>query len=485
MNKILFISSEAYPLIKTGGLADVAGSLPIALQKKSNDVKLLLPAYPEVLKKIKNQKLIASTSYYNLPVNIIEATLPGSRVTVWLVDCPQVFNRPGGPYMDSHGKAWSDNALRFAIFCRAGADLALDKCQLNWKPDIVHCNDWQTGLVPALLSFHSKRPATVFTIHNLAYQGVFSQQAFLDLHLPAILWHMDGLEFYGQLSFIKGGLAYADKINAVSHSYAHEILKPEFGYGLDGLLNHRISHLSGILNGIDDKVWNPGTDKYLVQKYNRKSLDKKSINKTALQTDLQLPVDETIPMIGMISRLVEQKGLDIILECLPTILTLPVQLVILGTGELHYEMQLAELAQRYPQKLKITIGYNEALAHQIEAASDLYLMPSTFEPCGLNQLYSLRYGTLPIATKVGGLADTVFDTSERNIHNGSANGFVLKEITATALLAAIKEALAAYQQPELWRQLQHNAMSVDFSWRNSADHYLALYRQALEETERR
>ena len=481
MSKVLYISSEAFPLVKTGGLGDVAGSLPSALLKKSQDVRLLLPAYPEVLYKITKNKIIAESSYYNQPVKIIETRLPGSNVIVWLVDCPTIFNRPGGPYTDDHGRAWHDNALRFAIFCHAAVDISLNKLTPDWQPDVVHCNDWQSGLVPALLSLHTKRPATIFTIHNLAYQGVFDQQTFADLHLPNELWHMNGLEFHGQLSFIKGGLAYADKITTVSPSYADEILQPEYGYGLDGLLKSRSKHLSGILNGIDEKHWNPGTDHHLKQKYNRRSLDKKSVNKTELQKKLSLPVDASIPMIGMISRLVEQKGLDIILQSLPTLLTIPVQLVILGTGETHYEILLAEWAQKYPDRLKVNIGYNESLAHRIEAASDIYLMPSTFEPCGLNQLYSLRYGTLPIVTPVGGLADTVTDASEKNIDNGTANGFVLKEQSAAALLVAIKHALTLYQKPAIWRQLQTNAMSGDFSWETSAEHYITLYKQALSE----
>jgi len=481
MSKTLYISSEAFPLVKTGGLGDVAGSLPTALLKKSQDVRLLLPAYPEVLYKITKSKIIAESSYYNQPVKIIETRLPGSNVIVWLVDCPTIFNRPGGPYTDDHGHPWHDNALRFAIFCHAAVDISLNKLTPDWQPDIVHCNDWQSGLVPALLSLQTKRPVTIFTIHNLAYQGVFDQQTFTDLHLPAELWHMNGLEFHDQLSFIKGGLAYADKITTVSPSYAGEILQAEYGYGLDGLLKSRGKHLSGILNGIDEKHWNPGTDQHLKQKYNRRSLDKKSLNKTELQKKLSLPVDASIPMIGMISRLVEQKGLDIILQSLPKLLTMPVQLVILGTGETHYEILLAEWAQKYPDRLKVNIGYNESLAHSIEAASDIYLMPSIFEPCGLNQLYSLRYGTLPIVTPVGGLADTVTDASDKNIKNGTANGFVLKEQSAAALLVAIKHALALYQKPGIWRQLQSNAMSGDFSWKTSAEHYITLYKQTLKE----
>ncbi|MDT8452519.1 MAG: glycogen synthase GlgA [Gammaproteobacteria bacterium] len=481
MNKILYISSEAFPLIKTGGLGDVAGSLPVALCKQSQDVRLLLPAYPEVLRNIAKSKTVATGSYYNLSARILETRLPGSNVIVWLVDCPAAFNRPGGPYTDHHGQAWHDNALRFAIFCHAAVDIAFGRLELDWQPDVVHCNDWQSGLVPALLSLHAKRPSTIFTIHNLAYQGIFDRRTFIDLHLPEELWHIDGLEFYDQFSFIKGGLAYADKITTVSPGYAEEILRPEFGYGLDGLLNSRRRDLSGIMNGIDEKHWNPGTDQHLKQKYNRRSLDKKSLNKSDLQQCFSLPADDSVLIVGMISRLVEQKGLDIILESLATLVSYPVQLMILGTGETHYEIELSEWAQRYPEKLKVTIGYNESLAHRIEAGSDIYLMPSTFEPCGLNQLYSLRYGTLPVVTPVGGLADSVTDASEENIKNRTANGFMLKQRSAAALLAAIQHALALYQQPAVWRQLQVNAMSGDFSWKVSAERYIALYQQAMDE----
>jgi len=481
MSKILYISSEAFPLIKTGGLADVAGSLPTALLNKIQDVRLLLPAYPEVFDKIRQKKIIASQSYYDLPLNIIETRLPGSNVIVWLVDCPAAFNRPGGPYLDAHGEPWQDNALRFSIFCHAAVDIALNNLQIKWQPEIVHCNDWQTGLVPALLSLHRVRPVTIFTIHNLAYQGVFDKQTFSDLHLPPELWQMNGLEFYDQLSFIKGGLVYADKITTVSPNYAKEILEPENGYGLDGLLISRSKNLFGILNGIDEKHWNPGTDTYLEQNYNRRSIKKKSQNKIALQHELSMPVDTSIPMIGMVSRLVEQKGLDIILQSLPTLFSMPLQLVILGTGELHFERLLSEHAKQYPDKLHVIIGYSEELAHKIEAASDLYLMPSTFEPCGLNQLYSLRYGTLPIVTHAGGLADTVTDTTRETIENGTANGFMLSEQSSASLINKIQDALDLYRKPGIWNQLQLNAMSGDFSWKSSADHYIHLYQLALQE----
>lgn len=479
MNKVLFISSEAFPLIKTGGLADVAGSLPPALLKQQQDVRLLLPAYPEVLSKIEKTKKRASTSYYNLPVDIIETRLPGTKVTAWLVDCPAAFDRPGGPYNDTHGHEWHDNALRFTIFCHAAVDIAMDNLKLKWQPDIVHCNDWQSGLVPALLSLQPERPATIFTIHNLAYQGVFSHQVYTDLHLPDELWHMDGLEYYSNASFIKGGIAYADKVTTVSPTYATEILSPEFGYGLDGLLNSRASDLSGILNGIDDKHWNPGTDKYLAQKYNWRSIKKKTINKTRLQEELSLPVDESVLMIGMVSRLVEQKGLDMILHSLPMMLSQKIQFVVLGTGDTHYEIQLSEWAQQNPEQLRVIIGYNEPLAHRIEAASDIYMMPSIFEPCGLNQLYSLRYGTLPMVTPVGGLADTVFDANEENIESKTANGFVVDRHSPTGLYEATSRALTCFAKPALWQQLQKNAMQGDFSWQASAEQYIELYQQLI------
>ena len=479
MSKVLYISSEVFPLVKTGGLADVAGSLPVALLKQQQDVRVLLPAYTQVLEKIAKHKVRATLTIFDLPVTILETRLPGSNVVCWLVDCPALYQRPGGPYTNAQGKPWEDNALRFAVFCYVAVELALNHLELDWQPDVVHCNDWQTGLVPALLSLQTHKPATVFTIHNLAYQGLFDASTFTELKLPKILWHMDGLEFYGQLSFIKGGLAYADKITTVSPHYAEEILTPELGYGLDGLLQHRRADLSGILNGIDKKHWNPGSDDYLVQKYNQRSLHKKTLNKTALQAELGLVVDAEIPMFGMVSRLVEQKGLDILLASLETLVTLPLQIVILGTGEAEYELQLSNWSKQYSERIKITIGYDESLAHRIEAASDIYLMPSKFEPCGLNQLYSLCYGTLPLVTAVGGLADTVVDASEQNISNGTANGFVLKAHTAEALIASIQRALALYQQPTIWQTLQTTAMRGDYSWQSSAEQYIELYQQAL------
>ncbi|MDX2464120.1 MAG: glycogen synthase GlgA [Porticoccus sp.] len=480
MNKVLFVSSEAYPLIKTGGLADVAGSLPRALIKLNQDVRLLLPAYPAVLEKITKPKLIDEQIHYGQVVQVLETRLPGSRVTVWLVKCPAAFDRPGTPYSDSDGKEWPDNAFRFALFSQVAANIAMGFSQLPWKPDVVHCNDWQSGLVPALLSVHKKRPATIFTIHNLSYQGVFNKQTFLDLHLPPKLWTLHGLEFHNQVSFIKGGLTYADRITTVSPTYANEIQTPEFGYGLDDLLKHRKDKLSGIINGIDTDVWNPGTDACLEQKYNKRSLDKKINNKTDFQMEMGLPNERHTPLLGMVGRLVEQKGVDIILDALVALLQMPIQIAILGTGEKKFEDRLTQLAEKFPDKLKAIIGYDECLSHKIEAASDIYLMPSKFEPCGLNQLYSLRYGTLPIVRNVGGLADTVINTTKLSIENHTATGFYVADNDPTSLISSVQSAIKLYKDPVAWKQLQQNAMGQDFSWQKSAEKYITLYNEAIK-----
>jgi len=480
---VLFVSSEVYPLIKTGGLADVSGSLPRALLQLKQDVRILVPAYQSLLAKVTNVREVAHTQHYGYGVRILQTTLPSSRVKVLLVDCPALFERPGNPYLDSTGVEWQDNALRFALFCQVAVDVALNRLAFDWPVDVVHCNDWQSGLVPALLSRFENRPATVFTIHNLAYQGLYPKQTFVDLGLPAELWSMHGVEFHDYFSFIKGGLNFADRLNTVSPQYATEIQAEPFGFGLQDLLLHRSSQLSGILNGIDTDVWNPGRDAYLVQKYNSRSLSKKTINKLALQKQLALKQDGEIPMIGLISRLVEQKGLDLILDSMPELLNMPLQLVFLGSGEAFYQLELKRLAAANPDSIAVHIGYDEKLSHQMEAACDLYLMPSLFEPCGLNQLYSLRYGTIPLVTEVGGLADSVVSYTEESAANHTATGFVLKTATASALVEAVKRALDVYAQKEKWKQLQLNAMQQDFSWQASAQAYLRLYQQAMLDTE--
>lgn len=481
MHSILFATSEVYPLIKTGGLADVAASLPRALLKQGQDIRIVLPAYPQVMAKAGDcgLKYLGNIHWRGTQVKLHQTRLPGTRVSVLLVDTPEFSQREGNPYCGADGNDWPDNHLRFYHFARAVEAIALNQAGLNWQPDIVHCNDWQTGLVPALLSLHNPRPATVFTIHNLAYRGLFSYAAFTELNLPAAFWHHERLEFYGQFSFMKGGLAFADYITTVSPSYAQEIQWPENGYGLDGLIRYREDSLAGILNGIDTDEWNPGKDKYLVASYNRRTLNNKLHNKRALQKTLKLAHSDA-PLLGFIGRLVDQKGIDLLLAQAHKLLReSDVQLAVLGSGFAHYEYQLRQLAETHPNRVSVTIGYSEALAHQIEAGCDIFLMPSLFEPCGLNQLYSLRYGTLPVVHAVGGLKDTVFERPLDNL-GSDANGFVFHYASADELNAAINRAISAYHNPAAWKQLQVNAMSRDSSWEQSAKRYQDIYAQLVK-----
>jgi len=475
MKKILFASSEAHPLIKTGGLADVAGSLPIALAELGQDIRIIMPNY-QGIKNCEPGRYLCTVRVNNCDVNLLETRLPNANVIVWLVDYPPFFNVPGNPYHDETGKPWANIGDRYALFCRIIAEVAMNRAYLEWKPDVVHCNDWQTGLVPALLSLEQYRPATIFTIHNMAYQGVFPSNAYTQLNLPGQLWHPDGLEYHGMLSFIKGGLRFADRITTVSPTYAEEIQKPEYGYGLEGLLAYRRDRLSGIINGIDTTIWNPETDPYISQTYNAKSLPNKQANKAALQQQLSLPVNPDLPMFALIGRLVDQKGIDLVLSCLTEMTTLPLQFALLGSGDKSIELRLQDFARLYPDKIAITIGYNEPLAHQIEAGADIFLMPSRFEPCGLNQMYSQRYGTIPIVRKTGGLADTVVDTLPESLHNGSASGIVFNDAAPSALIEAIKRSLLLHADKPAWKKIQRNAMGKDFSWLNSANQYLTLYR---------
>lgn len=477
MRKILFVTSEAYPLMKTGGLGDISGSLPQALAALGEDVRLLMPGYQDALISAGEAKTIGEISLPSQePVRLLETRLPGTRIKTWLIDAPQAFGRPGNPYLNSQGQDWPDNAERFALFARVAVSISQGLARLRWKPDIVHCNDWQTGLVPALLSQDAVRPATVFTIHNLAYQGLFPQQTFSDLALPAALWSPDALEFHGQMSFIKGGMAFADRLTTVSPSYAREIQTPQFGHGLDGLLRHRAPFLRGILNGIDSKIWNPQRDPGIAARYSahRAALGK-AANKAALQTELGLGSAPAAPLLGMISRLVHQKGIDLLIEALPALLAKQLQCVVLGTGEGGYEQMLRDLAQRHPQQLAVHIGYDEALAHRIIAGADLFLMPSRFEPCGLTQFYSLRYGTVPVAHRVGGLNDSVIDATEATLADDSATGVLFEPATSTAFAQAITRALHLYQQRRAWQALRRCGMRQDFSWQRRAQEYKLLY----------
>ena len=479
--KLLFAASEAHPLVKTGGLGDVAGALPRALLEAGLDVKLVLPNYAGTAERLKGARMIAEFPVHGraAPARLIEGRMPGSRLSVWLVDAPEFFAREGHPYVAPNGQDWPDNAQRFAWFARAVVELAQDRAGLGWRADLVHANDWQTGLVPALLSLEPDRPATLFTIHNLAYQGLFDAGMLHALDLPPEWWSMHALEFHGRLSFIKGGLVFADWLSTVSPTYAREITTPEFGCGLEGLLAARSDRLSGILNGVDYRVWNPARDPYLPAHYNRKSLEGKAACKAALQKEMGLPRKPDVPLFAHIGRLVEQKGVDLILECLSLFRRNRMQLVVLGSGDPALESALRAARAGFPRRIGIHIGYDEGLAHRIEAGADAFLMPSRFEPCGLNQLYSLRYATPPIVHRTGGLADTVVDADDAHIADRTATGFVFDEPTPAALRAAWRRALKLYRQPRLWRRIQKTGMRQDFSWQRSAGEYIALYRRLL------
>ncbi|NOR51424.1 MAG: glycogen synthase GlgA, partial [Gammaproteobacteria bacterium] len=423
--KVLFAASEAYPLIKTGGLGDVIHGLPIALKKKGVDVRLVLPAYRSLMSKVENPQHIgqfevdgANRRYV---VKVFESRFDNEDIPLLLIDVPELFDRDGGPYQHPDGYDWHDNAERFTVFSRAVAQLSLDVIHCGWSPDVVHCHDWQSALVSAFLSGEPQAPRTIFTIHNLAYAGLFNHETFVALGLPVEWWSPELIEFYGNMSLLKAGILFADEVTTVSPQYAHEITTAEFGYGMDGVLRSVQHKLLGILNGIDHKIWDPEHDALIAANYSVKSgyLKGKRANKRALFEAVGVkPTRENLerPLLGFVGRLVEQKGVDLLLEIMPTLFERDdVMVVILGTGEAHFESQLAAMARQYPERLSVELGYSEGRAHLIEAAADIFLMPSRFEPCGLNQLYSLRYGTLPVVHFVGGLVDSIVDATQENI----------------------------------------------------------------------
>jgi starch synthase len=473
--RVLFATPECAPWVKTGGLGDVSGALPRALRRLGVDVRLMLPAYPGL-------KGVLQAGHESAPLpalgglpaaHIVRATLPGG-LPAFLVDCPALYDRPGGPYQDQHGRDWEDNANRFALLARAVAHVAT--WPFDWRARVVHCNDWQTALAPAYLAFDgTPRPASVITIHNLAFQGIFPPQVFAGLGLPPESFSIDGVEFHGQVSFLKAGLQYADAITTVSPSYAREIRQAPLGFALEGLLQRRSAVLSGILNGIDVDLWNPATDPWIEHCYDAANLHRKTDNKAALQARCGLAAAPAALLIGVVSRFTQQKGLDLVLEAAEPLLRLPAQLVVLGTGEAHLERAFLDLARAHPGRVSVTIGFDEPLAHRIEAGADIFVMPSRFEPCGMNQMYSQRYGTIPVVRATGGLADSVVDCTPATLANGTASGFLFGTASAPALLAAIERALAAYRAPALWHRLQRHAMARDFGWDASARAYAALY----------
>jgi starch synthase len=476
---ILFATSEMAPWVKTGGLGDVAAALPAALLKAKCDVRVLLPAFPAL-----KQAFPEATTHAVLPQ--LAPALPASRLLLaeanglplLLLDCPELYDRPGNPYLDAQGHDWPDNAIRFGLLSRVAALLGQNSSPLDWQPDVVHVNDWQTALAPAWLHYEGGA-ASVVTVHNIAFQGCYEKSHLTGLGLPDHAWRFDGVEYHDQLSFLKAGLQLATQISTVSPTYAREIQDEHFGYALAPLLRHRSSHLRGILNGVDTDIWNPANDPALPHAYAANRLATKRLNKTALQAEKGLEQVADRPLFGVISRLTDQKGLDLLLTIAEGIPHLPAQLVLLGSGDKTMEAGFKALAERFPGQIAVKLGFDEGLAHRIEAGADCFLMPSRFEPCGLNQMYSLRYGTPPIVRATGGLADTVIDVSEATLADKTANGFVLQEATPHALWLAMERVCQTWHDKRLWQRIQQNGMRRDFSWEHAAHDYINLYRDAI------
>jgi starch synthase len=464
------VSSEAQPLAKTGGLADVVGALPGALRESGDEVAVVVPRYGSIdLKRARRVydgiAIYLGTSRHEIVIYQAPAEFP-----YYLIDCPPLFDRKG--FYGESGIDYPDNHIRFAVFARA----ALAVARVLFRTDIFHCHDWQAGLVPALLrSSFSSDPTylgvkTLFTIHNLGYQGLFPKSAMAEAALDTALYRPDGLEFFGQISYIKGGIAFADALNTVSPTYAREIQTPEYGFGLDGALRARASVLSGILNGVDYQQWSPEIDPHLPARYSADDLSGKSFCKQQLLEEFGLPQSAMDrPLIGVVSRFTRQKGTDLIAEVAAQIVADDLYLVALGSGEPEYEVFFRETAAQHPSRIAVRIGFDNALAHRIEGGADIFLMPSRYEPCGLNQIYSLRYGTVPVVRATGGLDDTIEE----------GDGFKFWDYSGQALIGAIRAAVEAFSDRDAWQGTMRRGMGKDFSWKASATLYSALYRRLL------
>jgi starch synthase len=479
--KVLFATSEVAPLIKTGGLADVSGALPAALRAIGLDVRILVPGYSQVMSNLAEHEVVAAFDglLSGFPSVQLLSSKMSNGVPVYVLDCPSFYQRGGGPYQDTGGRDWVDNALRFGLLSKAAAVLGSGASPLDWHPDLVHCNDWQTGLTPAYLHFAQQAAPSVISIHNMAFQGIFPPSTLQQLNLPPSCFSVNGVEYHGNLSFLKAGLFFAEHITTVSPNYAKEIQSEAAGSGMQGLLAARRNDLTGILNGIDMEEWDPACDKYLAKTYSIDDTSGKAANKQALQSKLGLDLDSDVPLLGVVSRFTHQKGLDLLLEIAPLLTELPAQLAMLGSGDEQMQNTARDLSQSFPGKIGTVIGFDEGLSHQIEAGADMFVMPSRFEPCGLNQMYSQRYGTPPIVHATGGLADSVVDCTVTTLMRGKASGFVFNGITAENLFDAIRRAVELYQNKRKWKALCSICMSKDFSWKKSADAYRKVYLKVL------
>ena len=481
MMRVLFVTSECFPLVKTGGLADVSAALPPALAQLGIDVRVLLPGYPAVLDGLEGRRTARPLS--DLPGGGSGRLIAGhlaNGVPVYAIDQPELFDRPGNPYLAPGGADWTDNPLRFGTLGWVAAGFAQTTSSHQWRPDLLHGHDWQAGLMPAYVAFQgSPRPATVMTIHNIAYQGQFPPDLLPALHLPAHSFQVDGIEYYGGIGFLKAGLYYADRLTTVSPTYAREVQSADYGCGLEGLLASRTDQFDGILNGVDYGIWNPATDPHLIRPYDPDRLDAKIANKVALQAGFGLAPDPDAPLFALVSRLTWHKGADLLLAALPALLARGGQLVVLGTGDKSLEAALLRVAGSHPRAVGVHIGYDEALAHRIQAGADVLMVPSRAEPCGLTQLYALRYGTVPLVRRTGGLEDTVIDATPAALADGCATGFAFDDPTPGALVWAISRAIDLFHQRDRWQTIQRRAMTRDFGWDASARAYAGLYQRLI------
>lgn len=479
MTRCLFVASECYPLIKTGGLADVVGALAPALAGMGWDAQVLLPAYPAV-----QAQLSGAEEVMRLPTlfggsAVLQRWRSDQGLTVLALKADHLYDRPGNPYLGKDGKDWPDNHLRFAALSWVGREIALGGLN-GWQPDLVHAHDWQAGLVSAYLRFSGKpHPPVVYTIHNLAFQGLIPKKNLAALRLPPESFTFGGLEYWDQISCMKAALVYSDHITTVSPTYAREIQTDEDGMGLGGVLRGRADALTGIVNGIDETVWDPNTDPNIERPYGVRALTNKAANKSALQRHFKLKRRRRVPLFCVVSRLTEQKGLDLLLEALPLLLARGAQLAVLGSGDPAIEKAFLEAAARHRGQVGVVIGYDEPLSHRMQAGADAIVIPSRFEPCGLTQLYGLRYGTLPVVARVGGLADTVIDANEAALRDRVATGFQFAPVTADSLRAALARACDLYADLRLWRAVQRRAMAQDVGWSRPAAAYDALYSRLL------
>ncbi len=476
--RVLHAAAELFPWAKTGGLGDVVAGLPPALIACGVDARLVLPGFAGFVDAFElGQSLRLPTPFALERVRVARAMVPGRGVAAYIVDHPAFYDRPGNPYAAPDGGDWPDNHRRFALLGWVAAALA-QGADPNWRPDILHCHDWHAGLAPAYIRVAGSAVPSVFTIHNLAYQGVFPAADFPDLALPPSFFAIDGIEFYGGLSFLKAGLFYADRLTTVSPTYAREIQTPAFGVGFDGLLRARADVLSGILNGVDPAIWSPANDALLPLQYGVDNMAAgKAAAKAALERRFGLAEQPAGLLLGAVTRLTPQKGFDLLLAALPGLIALGGRLVLLGSGDADLEAGIGAAAGAYPGRVGVVLGYDEGLSHLIIAGSDSIIMPSRFEPCGLTQLYALRYGTLPLVRRTGGLADTVVDANAVTLADGSATGFVFDEATPEGLLGAAQRATALYRDRASWQRTMRQAMTRDFSWEAAARQYVALYRE--------